>query len=192
MARMDLALETRPGLPDALRVLLRDYPREAWEADPNFHGLVSFWLGMHLHFRDALGLMRRDAEALLDRRLDPQAWAPRLARTGGGFVQHLHGHHGIEDDHYFPLLSARDARLARGFELLDADHQALDAHLDAFLREANAALLALKDEDKLRTEAGLLREGLLRLDRFLDRHLTDEEELIVPVILRDGPAAVGG
>ncbi len=54
---MDLPLETRAGLPDALRVLLRDYPRERWGGDPNFHGLVSFWLGMHLHFRDALGTM---------------------------------------------------------------------------------------------------------------------------------------
>ena len=29
----------------ALRVLLADYPREAWEMDPAFHGLVSFWPG---------------------------------------------------------------------------------------------------------------------------------------------------
>jgi hypothetical protein len=187
---MDLDLETRAGLPDALRVLLRDYPRDTWEQDPNFHGLVSFWLDMYLHFRDALGRMRTDAEALLDRRLDPKAWAPRLARTGGGFVQHLHGHHGIEDDHYFPILVTRDARLQRGFDILDTDHQALDAYLDRFTEEANAALRALKDSDKLRTEAGRLHEGILRLDRFIDRHLTDEEELIVPVILRDGEAGL--
>ena len=190
MGAMDLDLETRSGLPEALRILLKDYPREAWEQDPNFHGLVSFWLDMHLHFRDALGLMRQDAEALLDRRLDPQAWAPRLARTGGGFLQHLHGHHGIEDDHYFPLLVTRDARLQRGFDILDADHQALDTYLGRFAEEANAALRALKDEGQLRTEAGRLHEGLLRLDRFIDRHLTDEEELIVPVILRDGEAGL--
>lgn len=188
---MDLPLETRDGLPDALRVLLRDHPREAWESDPNFHGLVSFWLGMHLHFRDALGRMRGDSEALLDRRLDPHAWAPRLARTGGEFVQHLHGHHGIEDDHYFPLLAARDARLERGFEILDRDHHALDAYLDGFVGDANAALRALEAPD-FRTHAGRLHDTLLRLDRFLDRHLIDEEELVVPVILRDGPAAVGG
>ena len=190
IAAMDLSLETRPGLPDALRVLLADHPREGWEQDPNFHGLVSFWLGMHLHFREALGRMRDDAEAILDRRLDPASWAPRLARVGGGFVEHLHGHHGIEDNHYFPLLSARDARLARGFDILDADHHALDGHLDAFVRDANAALRALGDEDAMRTGAGRLHEGLLRLDRFLDRHLTDEEELIVPVILRDGEAGL--
>ena len=190
MGAMDLDLETRSGLPEALRILLKDYPREAWEQDPNFHGLVSFWLDMHLHFRDALGQMRGDAEALLDRRLDSKAWAPRLARTGGGFLQHLHGHHGIEDDHYFPLLVTRDARLQRGFDILDTDHQALDTYLGRFAEEANAALRALKDEGQLRTEAGRLHEGLLRLDRFIDRHLTDEEELIVPVILRDGEAGL--
>ena len=126
----------------------------------------------------------------VDRRLDPQAWAPRLARTGGGFVQHLHGHHGIEDDHYFPILVTRDARLERGFEILDTDHHALDGYLGRFTDEANAALRALKDRDRLRTEAGRLHEGLLRLDRFIDRHLTDEEELIVPVILLDGEAGL--
>jgi hypothetical protein len=188
---MDLSLETRAALPDALRVLLADYPRDSWERDPGFHGLVSFWLGMHLHFREALGTLRQDAEALLDRRTDPRAWAPRMARTGGGFVQHLHGHHGIEDDHYFPLLVQRDARLVRGFDILDLDHKALDGHLNGFVEQANAALRALDDEAALRTEAGRFHEGLLRLDTFLDRHLTDEEELIVPVILRDGEAFLG-
>ncbi len=187
---MDLALETRDGLPEALRVLLRDYPREAWEQDPHFHGLVSFWLGMHLHFRDALAAMQADAEAVLDRRLDPQAWAPRLARTGAGFVEHLHGHHGIEDGHYFPLLAARDVRLLRGFEILDRDHHALDGHLDAFVEDANAAIGAAQAGPDWRTPAGRLHDNLQRLHGFLDRHLLDEEDLIVPVILRDGEAGL--
>jgi hypothetical protein len=186
---MDLALDARTGLPDALRVLLEDYPREAWEADPRFHGLVSFWLEMHLGFRQGLGAMRRDAEALLDRRLDPRAWAPRLARQGGGFVQHLHGHHGIEDHHYFPILATRDARLERGFAILDSDHQALDGHLDAFVRDADGALRALEAPSFL-AEAGRFHDNLLRLERLLDRHLSDEEDLIVPVILRDGEAGL--
>jgi hypothetical protein len=191
---MDQSLDTRPGLPEALRILLRDYPREAWEADPNFHGTVSFWLQMHLHFRDELAAMVTDAEAALDRRLDPAAFAPRLARRGGGFVEHLHGHHGIEDGHYFPLLLQREARLERGFDILDADHHALDAHLDAFVTDANAAIRAAADpalrDGAFRDATGRFHEGLLRLNRFLDRHLTDEEELIVPIILRDGEAGL--
>ena len=187
---MDLSLEARAGLPDALRVLLSDWPREGWAASPHFHPLASMWLDRHLGFRRMLALMRADAEALLDRRIDPAAWAPRLSRLGSHFVSDLHGHHHVEDDHYFPLLAARDARLLDGFALLDRDHQALDGHLAAFVADANAALQALGTEDDLRTAGGRFRENLLRLEGFIDRHLTDEEELIVPVILRDGEAGL--
>ena len=51
--------------------------------------------------------------------------------------------------------------------------------------------VTLDDEALLRTGAGRFHAGLLRLEGFLDRHLTDEEELIVPVILRDGEAFLG-
>jgi hypothetical protein len=144
---MDLSLETRAALPDALRVLLRDYPREGWERDPGFHGLVSFWLGMHLHFRDALGALRADAEALLDRRIDSHAWAPRMARAGGGFVQHLHGPSRHRGRALLSPLVQRDARLVRGFDILDSDHKALDGHLNGFVEEANAALRALETKE---------------------------------------------
>jgi hypothetical protein len=100
---MDLSLEARAGLPDALRILLADHPREAWEADPRFHGLVSMWIDRHLLFRRVLAVMRTDAEALLDRSLDPEAWGSRASRLGSHFVGDLHGHHHIEDEHYFPF-----------------------------------------------------------------------------------------
>ena len=187
---MDLSLETRTGLPDALRVLLAEYPREGWEADPNFAGLVEMWLDRHLLFRRLMEAMRTEAEALLDGRTDPHAWAGRASRLGSHFVGDLHGHHTVEDQHYFPLLVTRDPRLEQGFDILDRDHHALDRHLNAFVDEANGALRAL-DAPGFRTEAGRFHAGLIRLGGFLDRHLTDEEELIVPVILRDGEAVLG-
>jgi hypothetical protein len=42
-----------------------------------------------------------------------------------------------------------------------------------------------------RTAAALLHKGLADLERLIDRHLTDEEDLIMPVILRDGPGGLG-
>ena len=39
-----LSLARRDGLPDALRVLLAEYPREAWESHPNLTALMRFWL----------------------------------------------------------------------------------------------------------------------------------------------------
>jgi hemerythrin-like domain-containing protein len=190
MQTAELALTRRDALPDALRILLRDYPREGWLTDPNFNGLVSFWLERHMMFRQILAQLQRETEAFLDRDRDPQSFAQGVSRHGGMFVSQLHGHHQIEDHHYFPALRGREPRIEAGFELLDADHHALDGLLDGFVKQANAAIRGAGGADPL-TSAGALRDGLVTLERLIDRHLTDEEDLIVPVILRDGPAGLG-
>ena len=151
-----LALGTREGLPEALRVLLAAHPRESWAGDPEFHGLVALWLERHGMFRKLTALMGQQAEALLDRRAEPAQAAGRLGQLGNLFLQELHMHHKVEDMHYFPALVGMEGRLARGFEILDRDHHALEG-----------------------------------IETLLDRHLTDEEDLIVPVILRHGAAALG-
>ena len=184
----DLALEARTGLPEALRVLLEQRPREGWSEDPGFDGLISFWLERHLMFRRLLDAMRTDAEAALDARMDPRAFAQRLSRYGGMFVNELHGHHHIEDAHYFPLLKTRDARVALGFDILDRDHHAMDGILQGFVEVANGTLKTL---DRGTDAIGPLHAELGRLERLLNRHLTDEEELVVPVLLLHGTAGFG-
>jgi iron-sulfur cluster repair protein YtfE (RIC family) len=186
----DLLLDTRSGLPEALRVLLRDYPREGWQTDPGFHGLVSFWLERHMMFRQLMARMTSDTQGFLDGTQDPRGFAQGTGRFGGLFVNQLHGHHQIEDHHYFPILRSREARIERGFDLLDADHHALDGILARFVDQANAAIQAAAGPDP-RVAAGRLLTGLTDLERLIDRHLTDEEDLIVPVILRDGPDGLG-
>jgi len=186
----DLSLDARTGLPDALRILLEDYPREGWAAHPQFHGLVSFWLERHMMFRQLMEHMTRETEAFLDGNRDPAGFAQGIARYGGVFVNQLHGHHQIEDHHYFPILRDRAARIARGFDLLDADHHALDGILARFVDQANGAIQGASGRDP-RSTAGTLRDGLAGLERLIDRHLTDEEDLIVPVILRDGAGGLG-
>ena len=187
----DLALDTRSGLPDAVRVLLETYPRAGWEADSGFDGLVRFWLERHLMFRRILGMLQSEARAQLDNDVDPQTYRQRLARLGRTFVQELHTHHMIEDHHYFPVLLTRDARLERGFELLDSDHHALDAVLSGFADDANAALASLAEGGGRDPVAHVLAT-VERTQRLLDRHLTDEEDLIVPVILKYGTAGLPG
>ena len=184
-----LDLGQRAGLPDALRILLESYPREAWEADPGFSQLIRFWLGRHQMFRQLLERLQADAEAALDGRTDAQGYARALSRFGGMFVNELHGHHSIEDHHYFPALSRKDARLEGGFALLDADHHALDGHLNAFAERANAVLRA--DPLAWHGATGRFREGLVAFAPMLNRHLVDEEDLIVPVLLKYGEAGLG-
>jgi iron-sulfur cluster repair protein YtfE (RIC family) len=186
----DQTLDRRAGLPDALRILLEDYPREGWAAHPQFHGLVSFWLERHMMFRKLMAHMTEETEAFLDADRDARAFAQTIGRYGGVFVNQLHGHHQIEDHHYFPVLRGREPRIAAGFDLLDADHHALDGILNGFVDKANLAIRGI-DGDDPRRGAAALHGGLTDLERLIERHLTDEEDLIVPVILRDGTAGLG-
>lgn len=189
MADPDLifpVMTDRDALPEPLRLLLDSYPREGWEAHPNFQGLVQFWMERHLMFRQLLERLGGDAQEMLDGGLGAEAYAPRLGRFGNMLLEQLHGHHQIEDQHYFPLLARAEPRLERGFDMLERDHLALDPALVAFAEAANGMLRGPPDEAAAReATAGVLSqiEGLTRL---LDRHLTDEEELVVPVVLKTG------
>ena len=178
-------LQVRTGLPDALRVLLHEYPRESWQSHDQFHGLISFWLDRHLMFREVMAKMRDLTEQSNGGGLDWQLYASQLSRYARFFVQQLHGHHHIEDEHYFPALMKFDERLKRGFAILDSDHHELDGQLHSFTDAAN---LVIKPSSAMNivTVTEQFHEVLSSFDQFLDRHLVDEEELIVPVILKYG------
>lgn len=186
MTKDPLALDTRSGLPEHLRILADKYPRGEWTGHTNFDELTRFWLDRHLMFRDCLNKMRTETETFLDKNLDPYTYGTHLSRLGGFFINQLMTHHGIEDQHYFPALEAKDTRLKAAFELLDSDHHALDAHLHALADDTNAVLQKLQERDNAERQAEAYRKTLARFETFLDRHLCDEEEIVVPVILEHG------
>ena len=146
----ELALATRDGLPDPLRVLVEKYPRPKWEGHPHFTELTRFWLDMHLGFRRMQGLLD-DGDAGVSRPVARAAdYAGGLARVASQYLNGLHGHHNIEDHHYFPMLKALDARIAWGFDLLDADHQAMDGAIHELAEATNAVLAAVRDPRRRR------------------------------------------
>ncbi|MCB1509082.1 MAG: hemerythrin domain-containing protein [Hyphomicrobiaceae bacterium] len=181
-----LKLSERQGLPDALRVLLEQHPRADWGQNAHFHGLSAYWLDRHLLFRRIQLALTADAQAVLDRELSGEDWHPRLARLAQMQVSELHGHHMIEDAQYFPILRDRDRRLVRGFDILDADHEALDGHLIDLITATREALTGPRDGGKLIDMAAGFHRHLLGFGRLLERHLDDEEDLIVPVLLEYG------
>jgi hypothetical protein len=187
----ELALARRLGLPDPLRLLVERYPRAGWEAHPNFTALTRFWLDRHLGFRRVQGLLIAETRGFLDRDREPLAYAHGLSRLARMFVNELHGHHTIEDYHYFPLLKALDPRIGAGFDLLDADHQALDPALHALAAATNGVLEAIASGEPGHSAAAALETELGGFARLLDRHLIDEEELVVPVILDHPEAGLG-
>ena len=167
-----------------MRFLFDQYPRDTWEAHPGFKEKTRHWLGAHQMFRRVAERIRLDAEGLLNRDMALDDYSGRLSYYGGNLVGNLHGHHGWEDHRYFPELSAADPRFDAGLEVLEQDHADLDGVLDGFTRTANRVIkLSDLDEAQAREEAAQVHGAAETIEAFLKRHLSDEEELTVPIIL---------
>ncbi|MEE9428225.1 MAG: hemerythrin domain-containing protein [Paracoccaceae bacterium] len=172
------------GMPAEMQVLLDSYPRDSWEAHPGFREKTKNWLGAHQMFRQLGGIIRTETEKYLDGSRSSDDFATRLSYYGDMMVRNLHGHHGWEDHSYFPELSAADPRFDAGLEILEKDHQELDVVLERFSQSANRVIqLAQLDQKQVRDEVGDLHGIAEAIEAFLKRHLSDEEELAVPIIL---------
>ncbi len=190
----DLDLDRRTGWPPGLRVLLDIHPRESW---PNAAGIGPtgrFWLQRHDLFRELTQALAMAAGELREGRLDAARFVPWFRPRMGFLLQELHGHHRIEDLHYFPVFQAADPRLARGFEVLNADHHTIDRAI-AELGTASDTLLhalAVPADDPAAAVAGLATTLPAFLHRLL-RHLDDEEDLVIPLLIDrgEGPLGIG-
>jgi hypothetical protein len=188
----NLDLASRSGWPDDLRVLVEQFPREQWEGHANLGSMARFWLSRHDMFRE-LSATIEDTTAQFRNGTLPAAEFPRQMVPRLQFLlQQLGVHHQIEDLHYFPIFKAAEERLARGFDVLEGDHHAIHADMAATADSANALLRALsgggdalsRSGDAYAQASGVLIKGLIR-------HLDDEEDLIVPLILDRGEEALG-
>lgn len=171
-------------MPEGMHPLLRDYPRETWPDHPNFARSIQHWMGAHLMFRQLCQRVGQDTEMYLDKSRAPDDYADRLGHYGDQLVRNLHGHHHWEDSAFFPELKRADPRFARGLEILEADHSELDAVLDRLTRQSNRVIKLIQlDERQAREEAGGVLAEAAATQNLLSRHLTDEEDLVVPILL---------
>lgn len=187
---MSADLDRREGWAAALRAHLERHPRASWETTAT--ASAHFWLEVHDHFRRDCVSLETAADDYRRERIAAPALAVIATSRLGGLVANLHGHHQIEDFHYFPAFRRAEPTLAAGFDVLERDHGALQQDVAAArtavldLRTATkggavphgAATLALAAERYIETTA--------RLCRRVCRHLSDEEELVIPLLIERG------
>src|SRR5262249_30079654 len=145
-----LALDARTGWPDTLRLLAARYPRETWQTHANLGAMAQFWLQRHDMFRSIAAALTEATTGFRDGTVsatDFRAWFPPRLQF---FLQQLNSHHQVEDLHYFPIFQAAEARLAQGFDVLEADHGLIHHSIDVTVSAANALLrTAVNDADAL-------------------------------------------
>lgn len=193
MNRVSEAAEARPALGEELRFLARRYPRETWVGHANLGQLARFWLERHEAFRRLDEMIRSGTEAASGQPVeaaDLQRWLSSHLRW---FLWQLEEHHQVEDLHYFPVFRRVEPRLAAGFDLLERDHEALHVAIGGIVERANA-VLANEGSDRagFRSDLARFRDAQVALGGQLVRHLDDEEDLVIPLILERGEQALAG
>jgi iron-sulfur cluster repair protein YtfE (RIC family) len=182
-------------LGEVLRFLARRHPRAGWAARAGLGAVARFWLARHQAFRELDEIIRSGSQAALDQGHYPARLRSWLGRHLQALLWQLEEHHQVEDQHYVPVFRRSEPRLAPGFEVLERDHEALHETLAVIALRANAVLTHGNDD-----RAAFAFRG--NLERFLDahrelgqgllRHLDDEEDLVIPLLLERGEGSLLG
>lgn len=176
-------LAKRTGLTEELRKLLFETPKEQWGSHDNYWRGADMWQGIHRSLVHESGVFVTGLEKLIDLPKGEMAAALLLNNVrhiGGHLVGHAHVHHHVEDDHYFPRFKEVFPQLGRPIDLLDCDHRVLEETLDAV--ENRVRSLQAETADRDRVAAAL--DDARKLDRILNRHLADEEDIVIPALLK--------
>ena len=183
----------RMGLSEELRVLARRHPRPTWEGHANLGQLARFWLERHAMFRRLDEMIRDGVEAASGGAVEAEDVRRWLGRHLRWFLWQLEEHHQVEDLHYFPVFRRLEPRLAAGFDLLERDHEALHVAIGGIVERANPVLASQGSGGAdFRSDLARLRDAQVALGGQLIRHLDDEEDLVIPLILERGEQALTG
>ncbi|WP_019673624.1 hemerythrin domain-containing protein [Psychrobacter lutiphocae] len=169
-------------VPDWL-FLYEKLPASEWYSS-DYAYKTSGWLNVHTNIRKRQRILRQLTEEYLMGALNWENYRSQILERVGMHILKLHQHHSVEDHGFFPDFVSSYPQLKTGFEILERDHVKLNAILDE-LQGLNDELLKANIEDK--ALADRVYQNLVTGTEFLSQHLTDEEDLVVPILaLRDG------
>ena len=158
--------------------LYNKLPPEQWFA-ADYAYKTSGWLKVHTNIRKRQRILTQISEAYIDGEFDWAEYRSQILKRINMHILKLHQHHGVEDDGFFPEFIRMYPQLAPAFEILGHDHEYLNALLDK-LQIQNDALAKSEGEDKALAEQ--LHETLVKVTDLLQQHLTDEEDLVIPIL----------
>ncbi len=153
-------------------------PASQWYAADYAHKTAN-WLGVHRSIRRRQQVLQ---QLSAEYQMGALNWSNYRVQVLPRIEEHvfkLHQHHSIEDSRYFPSFINAYPQLKAGFELLERDHERLDGLLDE-LQTLNNSLAVSQEEDKALAER--LHRILVNGSALLSQHLSDEEDLVIPIL----------
>ena len=163
--------------------LFNKLPPDQWfSADYAYK--TSGWLKVHTNIRKRQRILTQISAGYQSGEYDWAEYRSQLLKRINMHILKLHQHRGVEDEGFFPEFIRMYPQLQAGFEILGRDHVRLDALLDK-LQVQNDTLVRSEVEDKVLADQ--LHQTLVSATDLLSQHLTDEEDLVIPILgLRQG------
>ncbi|WP_306140974.1 hemerythrin domain-containing protein [Roseibium sp. MMSF_3412] len=187
----EFQLDVRQGLPPEW-FLFQDISRGDWLSHENYGPVSELWLNRHDGFRNMGNILINQLKQYRENQLPAERFSNMLAPQLQRFLSELHTHNMVEDQQYFPALLKLEPDLLPGLELLEADHAQLHQRMEAVVLNATQLFTAVRDKDldAIRGATDAYERASVAMLMGLKRHLTDEEDLIMPVLLGRGEADV--
>ncbi|KGJ88191.1 hemerythrin domain-containing protein [Colwellia psychrerythraea] len=179
-------VEQRKGLPAAIKYQLLPLEREQWSKHSRYAGKASFFIQYHGDLLATAAYLKHSLHTLLDSSQTVLNWQQLKGPLSAAqnLVAKAHNHHRIEDHVYFPQFRQIMPQLSKGIDLLDKDHKSLDLALDALSTMVMNMVMTLNQGNVInKQQVNMLQDHALHLQRILQRHLHDEEEVIIPIFL---------
>ena len=179
----------REGLPADFRWLEEGCPRPEWSSPGRIDEMAAHWLEIHGWFRHMLAeLVRIGGDWRAGRFGDAQAFQREIMPRLQAFLQNLDGHHQRESRMYFPAFIKQEPRIKAGIELLDRDHDAVHRLLEDMVEKANAFNRAVME---YKPPAEALVASIETAAGPVERHLHDEEDIVIPLLTLHGDPFAG-
>lgn len=156
--------------------------RLKWEDTPHFLGWPAHLQRLHATISEASARLIGGLEVVLD---EPEGSTQELMgltgmnKLGLDLVAHVHGHHSFEDSDVLPGFLARFPMLSTAIDLLENDHHFLDQALE----QSEQAFAVLRGEKSNKAQVGKALDQAKMLNKILNRHTYDEEDILIPAVL---------
>ena len=173
----------REGLSANIRETLLESTRDQWAVHPRYGGKDGFFMNIHRDLLKGSAYRSNGLERMLDAPdsdLTESSAISEITDFGRRLIGFAHHHHDIEDHGYFPQFTVLCPQLDRAMKLLDGDHRVLEEAL----HDTEGALQELKNLSATRDRLANLHNGSKALESILNRHIRDEEEIIIPIFLK--------
>lgn len=158
--------------------LYEQLPPAEWYSEDYIYK-TSGWLNIHADIRNRQHTLNQISEAYQLGRIEWSEYRLQSLPRINQYLMKLHHHHNIEDQAYFPTFIRMYPQLKSGFEVLDRDHARLDTLLNE-LQALNGQLARSESEDKVLGKR--VHEALATVSALLSQHLSDEEDLVIPIL----------